>query len=437
MSQLALLGGTPAVRDGFSAQELADLTRWPVVTPQDEAAVLRVLRGSGPLSSGGDGEHEVPELERAWAAATGVPFAAAVASGTAALELAVRALRLPAGAEVIVPALTMNATALAVRLAGAAPVFADIDPVTYNLDPASAAAAVTARTGALLPVHLHGLPADMDALTGLARRRGLAVIEDAAQAHGARYNGRAAGSLGDAGCFSLHPSKNLPSCGEGGLVTTSSPALHEAVCRLRMFGERLEPGRPRSYVTHETAGNHRLSAVEAAFTRSQLTRFDADRAAREPAVRRFADRLGRLPGLLAPVVPAGCTHAWHILRFRLAPERLGMDGLPAPAVRAAFHRVLRAEGVPVSRYQVAPLPAHPAFAAGGEGGGSVADRFPVAAAVLDDSLCLQRRHLNPAAAPVLDAYANAFEKVWEALGTVRRIAEGRARAGRPGPVEAA
>ncbi|MBB2910412.1 dTDP-4-amino-4,6-dideoxygalactose transaminase [Streptosporangium becharense] len=417
MSTLAMLGGPRAV-----PRDVGE-TGWPVITRADEEAVLRVLRG-GVLTATAPGEPEVAGLEEEWARYVGAAHCAAVGSGTAALQLALAALGVGPGDEVVVPAVSMNATALAVAQQGATPVFADIDPRTFCLDPAAAAAVTGPRTAALLPVHLHGLPADMAELGRLAARRGLAVVEDAAQAHGARYRGTRTGALGDAGCFSLHPSKNLPTCGEGGLVTTSSADVDRAVRRLRTFGERLDQERTRSYVAHAVGWNHKLSPVQAAMARVQLAAMDDHARRREAGIRELLDRLGRLPGLRPPHVPSDRTHVWHILRVRIVPEELGIDGVPAGAVRRALHRVLRAEGVPVSRYQEVPLPDQPAFTAKGTGGDAARDpaSFPVARAVLDDSLCLQRRHLNPGSAPALRAYADGFAKVWEHLDVVGRMA---------------
>lgn len=417
---LALLGGPRAV-----PKDCAGGT-WPIVTEADEQAVIRVLR-SGRLNAASPGEPEVGRLEAAWALATGTRHCVAVASGTAALHLALRACGVGPGDEVIVPALTMNATAHAVHAAGATAVFADVEPdtYTYTMDPLSAAAAAGPDTAALLPVHLHGLPADMPALNRLADRLGIPVVEDAAQAHGALLDGRPAGALGKIGCFSLHPHKNLPTCGEGGLVTTDDDDLHEQLVQLRNFGE-LAPTEVRTYISHRTALNARMAPVAAAFARSQLARFNDRARRREPGIRAFLNRLERLPGLRVPRIPAGRTHAWHILRLMPEPEELGLDPQHRTGLRAALHRALRAEGVPVSQYQVAPLPAHPAFRSAGLAEEAaldqVAEHFPVTAAVVDGSLCLQRRHLDPDAGPLLQRYADGFEKVWQHLDLIRRMA---------------
>lgn len=399
-----MLGGPRAV-----PRELGRVD-WPVVTEADRDAVLRVL-DSGRLVANADGEEEVPALEREWAAQAGVPRCLAVASGTAALQLALSALGVGPGDEVLVPALSFAATALAALHQGAAPVFVDVRPDSFNLDPDLLEPAITERTRAVVAVHLHGLPADMDRILAVAARHGLPVVEDAAQAHGAVYRGRPVGSLGAAGCFSLNATKNLPTCGEGGLVTTASPDLARRMERRRLFGEELRAGEPRRYLSLEVGWNHKLSPVQAAFARSQLDRFAGYEARRQANVRAFLDRLAGLPGLVLPACPEDRSHVWHILRFRLDPCALGLDA-PAAALRRALHRALRAEGVPVSRYQEAPLPVQAAF------GGADPARFPVAAAALDGSLCLQRRQLNPDAGELLQRCADGFEKVWQHLDVV-------------------
>src|SRR5438093_11219844 len=209
--------------------------RWPILTDADRAAVARVLN-RGVLS--GVGAPEARGLEAEFAAVVGRRFCLATNSGTSALHIALAAAGVGPGDEVIVPALSFIATAQAVLHQGAIPVFADVEPDTYNIDIADAARRVTARTRAIVPVHLHGLPADMDAVLALARRAGLVVIEDAAQAHGATYRGRPVGTLGDMAAFSLNSTKNFPA-GEGGLFVTASEELHARAARVRLDG--LEP----------------------------------------------------------------------------------------------------------------------------------------------------------------------------------------------------
>lgn len=395
---------------------------WPVTTPEDEEAVLGVIR-SGHLTSMSRGGSEVQALEREWAAYVGVDDCVGVSNGTAALTLALAAVGVGPGDEVLVPALGFIATAVAPLREGATPVFVDVDPVTFNIDPAAAVQHISPRTRALLVVHLHGLPADMAALRALALAHDLSVVEDAAQAHGATWRGRRAGSLGDIGTFSLNPTKNLASCGEGGLVTTDRSELGDAVRRRRQFGESLDDGRQRRYVSEVVGWNEKMSPVQAAYTRSQLRRFDAAAAARDANVRRFHDRIGGLPGVTVPSVPQDATHAWHILRYRFDPAPLGYDDVPPPAFRRAVQRALVAEGVPLTHYQLLPLPAQPAFALDRNGSnGSGSSEYPQAAAVIEETATLQKVHLAPEARPALDTYADAFEKVWENAAHVVKYA---------------
>ncbi|MEV6980968.1 DegT/DnrJ/EryC1/StrS family aminotransferase [Sphaerisporangium sp. NPDC051017] len=423
--RLAAFGGRPAV-----PRELRN-PPWPVITDDDRAAVLGVLDGAA-LVSDTDGETAVSVLERRWAERTGAAHCVGTSNGTTALQLALAALGVGPGDEVIVPALSFIASGLAPLHQMAIPVFADIDPVTFNMDPAAVEALVTPRTAAILPVHLHGHPADMDALNAIARRHGLAVLEDAAQAHGAYYKGRPVGSLGDAAAFSLQVTKNLPTCGEGGLVTINDDKVAETARMTRQFGEVIEAGRDRDYISYILGWNHKLSAVQAAFTLSQLERFDAYDAARRENVTALLARLAELPGLIVPTCAGDVTHAWHILRFRFDPAAAGLPDVRPEAFRAALHRLLRAEGVPVSRYQLLALPEQKVFTdriGYGSGypwtaGDPVADaEHPVATQVIADSLTLQKRHLNPDAGPALQRYADGFEKVWANLDMAAAIAK--------------
>ncbi|MBM7172723.1 DegT/DnrJ/EryC1/StrS family aminotransferase [Streptomyces sp. G44] len=425
---LAVFGGAPAVPRRLRSLE------WPVITDADRQAVLATL--DGPLVSNVNGESPVSRLEQTWAARCGVDWCVGTSNGTTALTTALAALDIGPGDEVIVPALSFIASGLAPLHQMAVPVFADIDPVTFTLDPESVRSLIGPRTAAILPVHLHGHPAPMDDLLALARRHRLAVVEDAAQAHGALYRGRPVGSLGDAGAFSLQVTKNLPTCGEGGLLVTDDAELARKARLVRQFGEVIEAGKDRDYVSYRLGWNSKLSSVQAAFTLSQLDRFDGYEAAREEQVTRFLGRLAGLPGLTVPTVAEGSTHAWHILRFRLDPAAAGLDGITPGAFRAALHRLLRAEGVPMSRYQLMPLSDQKVFAerlgfgngqpwaAAGDDGPARAVAAPVTRQVIDDSLTLQKRHLNPGAGPALDAYADGFEKVWNNLPDVLRLARG-------------
>jgi dTDP-4-amino-4,6-dideoxygalactose transaminase len=273
----------------------------------------------------------------------------------------------------------------------------------------------------------------MDEIAAVAGRYGLVVIEDAAQAHGATYRGRRTGSLGRIATFSLNVSKNLPTCGEGGLVTTGDPALAEQVAIRRQFGE-LTPSRgQRTYVSRELGFNDKLSALQAAFTLSQLERFDEYGEHRRRNVAALHERLRQLPGIVVPEATEHATHVWHILRYRFDPVALGYPDVAPGRLCNALRRVLVAEGVPVAPYQIVPLPGQevfrrtvdrdPLLVAAGAGPYTM-DDFPVSRAVIEDSLTLSRVHLPPDSGPRLARYADAFEKVWQHLDVVVQYARG-------------
>jgi dTDP-4-amino-4,6-dideoxygalactose transaminase len=426
-TQLAMFGGTPTVRPEHRRLE------WPVVTDADREAVGRVL-DSRKFTVGAKNEAEIHGLEREWAEFCGTRYAVSVNSGTVALELALAALGLSPGDEVIVPALSYVATAMAPLYSLAVPVFVDIDPVTFNIDVTQIEAKITNRTRAIVPVHLAGLPADMDEISAIARKYDLLVVEDAVQAQGGTYRGRTCGSIGDAAVFSLNVEKSIPTCGEGGLVVTDRADVAERIRSLRVLGEDLST-EERLYVSATRGSNLKLSSVLAAFTRSQLARFWEYQEKRDVNTPVFVDRLAQLPGIVAPTVPDDRTHMWHMLRFRFDPVAAGLHGVSAGRFRAALRRALLAEGVPLTHYQIIPLPGQPIFAEQNayRNGlpwslpGTNPQRYdladyPVTCDVIEDSLCLRRMHLNPDAGPALAEYATAFERVWDNLGHIARYA---------------
>ena len=388
------------------------MERWPIITDDDRKAVARVL-DRGVLS--GAAAPEMRELEREFAAMLGAGRCLATNSGTAALHIALGALRLHRGDEVIVPAFSFIATAQAVLHEGAIPVFADVDPVTYNIDPADAAARVTARTRAIVPVHLHGLPADMDAVNALAVRTGLVVIEDAAQAHGATYHGRPVGTLGTMAAFSLNSTKNFPA-GEGGLFVTASETLYARAARVRFDGldppSKWDAERPLDDEVDSLATvrgwMYLPGELTSALARSQLRRLPETTARSQRNAAHLTARLETLPGVIPPAVPRDRTHVFHKYRVRLDPKAAGLR-LTARALRERVLGGLRAEGVEAVLWQEVPLPAHPLFAS--------RDHFPVSAAALEGSLVIGSQSYPLFAQPleVVEGWADAFERVWRRL----------------------
>lgn len=269
-----------------------------------DAALSRVL-SSGWYILG----PEVEAFEAEWADYCGAQHAVGLANGLDALILALRALNIGPGDEVIVPSNTYIATWLAVSAVGARPVPIEPDPATHNIDPARIAAAITPQTKALLPVHLYGQPADMDPILALAKRHGLAVIEDAAQAHGARYRGRRIGGHGDIVCWSFYPGKNLGAMGDGGAITTNRADLADKVRLLRNYGSR------EKYVNEVQGGNSRLDPLQAAVLRVKLGHLDAWTDRRRAIAKVYsAGLIGS--GLVLPHVPDWADPVWHLYVVR-------------------------------------------------------------------------------------------------------------------------
>jgi len=342
--------------------------RWPQITEAERAAVLRVL-DSGVLS--GSLAPEVRALEEEFAEYVGARHCLSTNSGTSALHIAVAAAGIQPGDEVITSAFTFLASALAVLHHNAIPVFADIDPVTFNIDPAEIERRITPRTRAIMPVHIHGLPAGMDEILAIARRRNLIVIEDAAQAHGATYNGRRVGTIGDMGAFSIQSSKNL-SAGEGGLFVTNNGDLHHRANCVRQFGEEtadtslagVDPERPlddlRDYNAVTMGWMYRMTSLTAAIARCQLERLDEFNRNAARNAEYLTERLGKLDLVTPPSVPDGRTSVFHKYRVRLHPERLDA-GIDPKHFRAAMIQALRQEGVEVVLWQVTPVPSQILF----------------------------------------------------------------------------
>jgi dTDP-4-amino-4,6-dideoxygalactose transaminase len=282
---------------------------WAEVGTAVEAAVVRVLR-SGAYVLGPETEAFETELAKT----VGTRFALGVGSGTEALLLALRALGAGAGSEVVTTPFTYFATVEAILMAGARPVFADVEPGGFGLDPARVEAALTRRTRAILPVHLFGRCADMEPIRELAEAHGLSVLEDAAQAIGARRAGRSAGAFGAAGCFSFYPTKNLGAAGDGGAVTTDDPALADAVRLLRSHGSPVRD-------VHRVLGTtSRLDSIQAAVLRVKLPHLERWTRARAGVARGYAERLGGLPGLALPDAGADEAPVWHQYAIRIQGE---------------------------------------------------------------------------------------------------------------------
>ncbi|HTU80635.1 MAG TPA: DegT/DnrJ/EryC1/StrS family aminotransferase [Candidatus Acidoferrales bacterium] len=312
---------------------ILDLTRQhQQLKPQIDRAIADVMR-EGAFINGPN----VKAFEEELAAYVGVPHAVGLNSGTDALHLALRALEIGPGDEVITTPFTFIATTEAIGMVGATPVFVDIDPATFTIDPAAIAAAITPRTRAILPVHLYGRPADMEAISAIAERHHLAVVEDCAQSIGATIDGRQTGSLGTIGAFSFFPSKNLGACGDGGMIVTRDKALADRVKRLRAHGAAVK------YYHDELGVNSRLDEIQAAILRIKLGYLDHWIERRRTIANWYTVELARLPEIGVGSVPRNVRHVYHQFTVRVARER------------DAVAKRLRERGIQTMIYYPVPL----------------------------------------------------------------------------------
>lgn len=345
MPKLAINGGSKTREKPFPS--------WPIFDESDVKALAEVL-GSGHWSSiHGD---RVRAFAAAFAEFHQARFAIPVNSGTAALEISLQAVGVRPGDEVIVPPYTFVASATSILSVGAIPVFADIDPETYCLNPEQAREAITERTRAIMPVHIGGCPADLDAFLDLASQHSLAIVEDAAQAHGAEWKGRRVGAIGDAGCFSFYSSKNL-NCGEGGAIVTDGEEVEKVAWSLHNCGRRREGA---WYAHYLPGGNHRMTEFQAALLLSQLGRFEGQMAVREDNAAHLLSLLEDVEGITPLSLTPGATrHAHHLFIFKYRSE--AFKGVP----REVFIKALAAEGIP-STAGYSPLYREPLFEAARE-----------------------------------------------------------------------
>lgn len=290
-----------------------------------EEAVLRSLRSGWYI-----GGSEVEGFEREFSTFVETAQCIGVANGLEALHLALKALDVGAGDEVIVPSNTFVATWLAVSECGAVPVPAEPDPRTYNIDVNCVEAAITPRTKVIIPVHLYGQAADLDPLLVLARRHGLRILEDAAQAHGARYKGRAVGGLGDVAAWSFYPGKNLGAFGDAGAVTTNDPIIADRIRMLRNYGSR------QRYVHEEIGYNSRLDPVQAAALRVKLDHLTEWNDRRVNIARRYSEAFENT-GLILPTVPEWADPVWHLYCVRHSERDQLRGNLTKAGVETLIH----------------------------------------------------------------------------------------------------
>jgi len=273
----------------------------------------------------------VAQFEEEFAAYSGTRFALGVGNGTDALWFALLALGVGPGDEVISAPMTFMATAEAISYCGATPVFVDIDPQTYALNPALVEQAITAKTKAIIPVHLFGQTADMDPILEIARRRGLRVVEDACQAHGAEYKGRPAGSLADAGCFSFYPGKNLGAFGEAGAIVTNDPALRDRMQMLR------DHGQSKKYHHAVVGWNGRMDGIQAAVLRIKLKHLNKNNDLRRDHANFYNAQLADVKEMVKPVAASYAKHVYHVYALRVANRDRFMAEISRRGVSCGIH----------------------------------------------------------------------------------------------------
>lgn len=441
-AKLALHGGMRSVNEDWKV-------RWPVIRPGDREAVLRVVdRGIlwGMTSDDFEGHIIAPEmhaLEEEFARYCGSRYCLAVNGGTAAVHMAIAAAGVGPGDEVITSSFSFLATAAAILHHNAIPVFVDIEPETFNLDVNRIEEKITERTRAILPVHIHGICADMDKIHALARKYGLVVIEDACQAPGALYKGKKAGTLGDMAAFSLNGTKNL-AVGEGGLFVTDVEEFRNRANVIRQIGETLPPEDGGNRHLHQIGWNYRTQEMPCAFARSQLSRLESINATARRNAEFLSRQLSGIEGIQPPLVPAGRTSVYHKYRVRLEPEKLGLD-VQGVEFRNLLLSALRAEGVDVVLWETEPLPAAPIFQAmQGYGRGCPwtctanganlpvyrAQDYPETVKLLDNSIvvCSELHPIYCQPLELIQSYAEAFHKVFNNLDQLIAGASTGARA---------
>ena len=322
----ALLGGTPVHTGGWP--------QWPEWRQTWEPSILQVLRSGQWYRGSGE---QVQRFETAYAGLLGAKRCLATASGTTALVVGMHVLDVDAGDEVIVSPFTFIASYNAILFHKALPVFADTDPATLTIDPASIESRVTDRTRAIMPVHIYGMPCDMEPIAAVAKKRGLPVIEDACQAWLAEYKGKQCGTIGDLGCFSFQNSKHLPS-GEGGAITSNRDDLIDRAGSFHDCGRSY--GSSKGTGSFTRGGNFRMQHFQAAILLQQFEKLRADTARRRQNAARLAASLREIPGVTPARLPEDSQAVWHLFPFRYDATKF--EGLP----REKFIRAMRAEGIP-------------------------------------------------------------------------------------------
>ncbi|MCE5321975.1 DegT/DnrJ/EryC1/StrS family aminotransferase [bacterium] len=419
--KLAIDGGVPVLAR-------SDFKNWPIIG-NDERRLVNEVLDSG-IVAGGTAP-QVVALEKEWATYTGAKHCLTTCSGTAALHMALAAAGVGPGDEVITSAFTFLASASCAIHQNAVPVFVDIDPKTYCMDPAKLEAAITERTKAIIPVHIQGCPADMEPIIAIAKKHNLFVIEDACQAHGATYKGKKTGTIGNVGCFSLNNFKNL--CGgEGGLFITDDEDILNKAALVRCFGDEVdEVSRRRVYNASILGYMYRNQELPAALCRAQLIHLDEFNTTRIANADYLTKELSKIPGVIPPYCPPEGKHVYFMYNVRFDPKAAGVDCDPLK-FRIAVEKALYKEGLLLGQWQTMPVPAQDIFQSKlGYGGSGYpwsineakgikynydVDQFPVAKNLCDTYTIVHGIHA-PNGKDLMDKFIVAFKKVFADLDT--------------------
>lgn len=351
MQELAIFGGQPSVPAGM-------VKSWPPVSQEDRDAVMAVFDSN--VFHGVNAPNAVA-LQREFADFIGVKHCFVTNSGTSALHMAIAALGIGPGDEVILPAFTYWSTAAAVLHHNAVPIFVDIEDDAFCIDVSKIEAAITPKTKAILPVHIHGMPAAMEEIMALAKKRKLLVVGDACQAHGAAVNGKKVGTFEDTCGFSTNRSKNLSS-GEGGFFVTNDDDIYQVADGLRRFGGSIVHGQARDYNVFGLGWMYRQHEFINAFCRAQLKRLPENNARRKEYAEFLTAELANIPGFKGPYTPPGREPVYFSYIVRFCPEELGIDATVAE-YKAAALKILAAENIRLGQWQTKPVPGESVFKA--------------------------------------------------------------------------
>jgi dTDP-4-amino-4,6-dideoxygalactose transaminase len=425
LSELAALGGKKIVDLQTYEWPVDFLTRYG---QREAEAVANVIKRGVVW---GTFAPEISAFEKEFAAYTGVKYAIFMNSGTAALHCAMAAAGVEPGDEVITSPHSFIGSASCVLQQGAIPVFVDIDPKTYTIDPSKIEEKISKATKVIEPVHIYGLPADIDAIQKIADSHGLVVVEDACQAHGAEYKGKKVGSVAAMGAFSFNGTKNMQT-GEGGMFVTNSDEYAGTSEKVRIFGESLRPGVARPYMAGGMGWNYKSNELTAAFGRVQLSRLDETNRARIEMCEFLTSRIRKLPGLIPPFIPGYAKTVYHYYKIRVEPTKLGSK-LSTREFRDRIVVALQAEGVRAAIWCARPIYMQPVFQTREGWGKGFPWKSPYVTRDIKypEGLCPVAERISnetfnlslhpPNGLELMEQYAQAFEKVIEHADELERV----------------